>query len=77
VGWHGSDEILVGYVLSTALRFGVGAITPTLGLTLTTEHHELVERVFECSFDQFVANAAAFFQFQQHRIRQARALLGL
>jgi len=77
VDWHGSDEILVGYVLSTALRFGVGAITPTLGLTLTTEHHELVERVFECSFDQFVANAAAFFQFQQHRIRQARALLGL
>jgi hypothetical protein len=75
--WHGSDEILLGYVLASALRFGIGAITPTLGLTLTTEHQELVRRVFGCSYAEFVDNAAAFFQFQQRRIHQARALLGL
>jgi hypothetical protein len=76
-GWHGSDEILPGYLLSSALRFGLGALPPTLGLTLTTEHKDLVVRVFGCSYDEFVANVAAFFQFQQRRIHQARALLGL
>jgi Phosphotransferase enzyme family len=77
VGWHGSDEILLGYLLSSTLRFGIGSLPPVLGLTLTTEHHDLVERVFGCSYDEFVANVAAFFQFQQRRIHQARALLGL
>jgi hypothetical protein len=77
VGWHGSDEILLGYVLSSALRFGIGAATPLLGLTLTTEHHDLVGPVFGCSYDEFVANATAVMQFQQRRIHQARALLGL
>jgi hypothetical protein len=76
-GWHGSDEILLGYLLSTALRFGLGALPPTLGLTLTADHEDLVVRVFGCSYDEFVANAAAFFQFQQRRIHQAKALLGL
>jgi hypothetical protein len=76
-GWHRSDEILLGYVLSSALRFGIGAITPMLGLTLTTEHQELVRRVFGCEYDEFVVNGAAWFQFQQHRIHQAKVLLGL
>jgi hypothetical protein len=76
-GSHGSEEIVLGYLLSSVLRFGIGAITPTLGLTLTTEHEDLVRRVFGCSYDEFVANAAAFFRFQQRRIHQARALLGL
>jgi hypothetical protein len=44
---------------------------------LTTEHHDLVGRVFGCSYDEFVANATAVMQFQQRRIHQARALLGL
>ena len=44
-------------------------------LTLTTEHQDLVERVFGCTYDEFVANAAASFQFQQRRIHEwARAL---
>jgi hypothetical protein len=76
-GWRGSDEILLGYLLSSVLRLGIGAVTPTLGLTLTTEHEDLVRRVFGCSYEHFVANAAAFFHFQQHRIHRARALLGL
>jgi hypothetical protein len=76
-GWHRSDEILLGYLLSGALRFGLGAQPPVLGLTLTTEHEDLVGRVFGCSYDGFVGNAAAFMQFQQRRICQAMALLGL
>jgi hypothetical protein len=75
-GWHGSDEILLGYVLSSALRFGLGALQPVLGLTLTTERQDLVGRVFGCSYNEFVGNAAALLQFQQRRIHQARALLG-
>jgi hypothetical protein len=55
----------------------LGALPPTLGLTLTTEPEDLVVRVFGCSYDEFVANAAAFFQFQQRRIHHAKALLGL
>jgi len=77
VGWHGSEEILLGYVLSSALRFGIGAVTPLLGVTLTTEHHDLAERVFGCSYDEFVVNCAAVMQFQVRRIHQAKALLGL
>jgi Phosphotransferase enzyme family len=76
-GWHGSDEIIFGYILSSALRFGVGALPPIVGLTLSPEHHDLVERVFGCPYQEFVTNTAAFFQFQQRRIHQARALLGL
>jgi hypothetical protein len=33
-GWEGRDEILIGYLLSSVLRFGIGAVTPVLGLTL-------------------------------------------
>jgi hypothetical protein len=55
----------------------LGAQPPVLGLTLTTEHEDLVGRVFGCSYDGFVGNAAAFMQFQQRRICQAMALLGL
>lgn len=58
-------------------RFGLGALPPVLGLTLTTEHQDLVGRVFGCWSDKFVGNAAAFMQFQQRRIHQAKALLGL
>jgi hypothetical protein len=76
-GWHGSDEIRLGYLLSSVLRFSLGSLPPVLGLTLTTEHQDLVRRVFGCSYDQFVDNAAAFFQFKQRRIHQAKALLGL
>jgi Phosphotransferase enzyme family len=76
-GWSGSDEILLGYLLSSGLRFGLGSLPPVLGLTLTTEHEDLVRRVFGCSYEEFVGNVAAFMQFQQRRIHQARALLGL
>jgi hypothetical protein len=75
--WHGSDEIYLGYLLSSVLRFGLGTLPPVLGLTLTAEHQDLVVRVFGCSYDEFVDNVAAFFQFQQRRIHQAKALLGL
>jgi hypothetical protein len=76
-GWHGSDEILLGYLLSSVLRFGLGSLPAVLGLTLTTEHEDLVRRVFGCSYEEFVGNVAAFFQFKQRRIHQAKALLGL
>jgi Phosphotransferase enzyme family len=75
--WHGSDEIYLGYLLSSVLRFGLGTLPPVLGLTLTAEHQDLVVRVFGCSYDEFVDNVAAFFQFQQRRIHHAKALLGL
>jgi hypothetical protein len=76
-GWHGSDEILLGYVLSSALRFGIGAATPILGLTLANEHHEMIGHLFGCSYEAFVVNTTVAMQFQQRRIHQARALLGL
>jgi hypothetical protein len=76
-GWEGRDEILLGYVLSTVLHFGIGAVTPVLGLTLTTDHQDLVARVFGRSYDEFVSNVAAAQRFQQRRIHQARALLGI
>jgi hypothetical protein len=76
-GWKGSDEILLGYLLSIVLHFGIGALPPILGVTLTTEHHDLIERRFGCSYDKCIANGAAAFQFQQRRIHQARALLGI
>jgi Phosphotransferase enzyme family len=76
-GWDATDEVLVGYLLSTVLRFGIGSVPPLLNLTLTPPKHDFTERVFGCTHDETVANAAAFLQFQQRRIHQARALLGL
>jgi hypothetical protein len=76
-GWKGSDEILLGYLLSIVLHFGIGAVPGALGLTLTTEHHDFVERVFGCRYDAFIVNCAALLRFQQRRIHRARALLGI
>jgi hypothetical protein len=76
-GWTGADEILLGYLLSSVLRYGIGALPPILGLTLSTQHQDLVGQVFGCSYDEFVAHAAAALRFQQRRILQARALLGI
>ena len=39
-----------GYLLSSVLRFGLGSLPPLLGLTLTTDHEDLVVRVFGCSY---------------------------
>jgi hypothetical protein len=75
--WAGAEEVLTGYVLSTALRFGIGSLPPVLALTLTTEHMDMAGRLFGCSYDEFLANAAAVMRFQQHRIHHARALVGL
>ena len=76
-GWDATDQVPVGYLLSTVLRFGIGSVRPLLNLTLTPPNHDFTERVFGCTHDETVANAAAFLQFQQRRIHQARALLGL
>ncbi len=76
-GWEGPDEILLGYLLSTVLHFGIGSVTPLLGLTLATEHHDLTAHVFGRSYDQFVDNIAAAQRFQQRRIHRARAMLGI
>jgi Phosphotransferase enzyme family len=76
-GWKGSDEILLGYLLSIVLHFGIGAVPGVLGLTLTMEHRDLVERVFGYPYDAVVANGAAVLRFQQRRIHQARELLGI
>jgi hypothetical protein len=76
-GWNMPDEILLGYVLSSVLRFGVGSVPPVLGLTLTNEHEDLVRRVFGCSYPEFVANTTGVFRFQQLLIHRAKALLGI
>jgi hypothetical protein len=76
-GWTGADEILLGYILSSVLRYGIGALPPVLGFTLSTQHQDLVGQVFGCSYDEFVGHAAAVLRFQQRRIVQARALLGI
>jgi hypothetical protein len=77
MGWSGGDEAYAGYLLSTVLRFGIGGLPPVLGLTMTTEYRDAVSHIFRCSYDEFVANTAAAVQFQQRRIHQATALLGL
>ena len=76
-GWKGADEILLGYLLSTVLHFGIGSVTPVLGFTLTGENHDLVAHVFGCSYDAFVDNIAAAQRFQQRRIHRTRAILGI
>lgn len=76
-GFNSPDEVLLGYLLSSVLRFGVGAVAPVLGLTLTNEHEDLVEQVFGCSYEEFIVNIAAGYRFQQCRIHRAKALLGI
>jgi hypothetical protein len=76
-GFRRPDEVLLGYVLSSVLRIGVGALPPVLGLTLTNEHEALVGRVFGCSYEEFVANTTAVFRFQQRLTHRAKALLGI
>jgi hypothetical protein len=77
MGWEATDQVFLGYVLSAVLRFGIGSVRPLLNLTLTPQDHDFIERVFGCTYDETIANAAAFLQFQQRRIHQAKALLGL
>jgi hypothetical protein len=77
MGWSGADEASAGYLLSTVLRFGVGGLPAVLSLTLTSEYRDAVTQVFGCSYDDFLANTAAVVRFQQRRIHQANALLGL
>ena len=76
-GRTGREEVLLGYLLSSVLRIGVGAVPPLLGLTMTNEHEDLVVKVFGCSYEEFVANTAAVLRFQQRRIHRAKALLGI
>ena len=76
-GSDGGDAVEAGYLLSSAVRFGIGSLPPALGLTMTAEHRDVVGRVFGCSFDTFVSNVAALMRFQVSRIRRARALIGL
>jgi hypothetical protein len=77
-GWRGSDhEMLLGYLLSAALRFGIGSLPPVLHFTLTTEHQDLITRVMGCRYEEILTNTAAVLRFQQRRIHQTRALLGI
>lgn len=76
-GSAAGEEAYVGYLLSTVLRFGVGAVPPLLGSSLTTEHTQLISEVFACSYAEFIDHCVAGMRFQQRRIRQARAILGL
>ena len=76
-GFNRPDEVLLGYLLSSVLRFGVGAVAPVLGLILTNEHEDLVGQVFGCSYEEFIANIAAVYRFQQCLIHRAKALLGI
>jgi hypothetical protein len=76
-GFNRPDEVLLGYLLSSVLRFGVGAVAPVLGLILTNEHEDLVGQVFGCSYEEFIANIAPVYRFQQCLIHRAKALLGI
>ena len=68
--------MLVGYLISTVLRFGVGGLPPVLGLT-SSDHHATVEHIFGCSYENWVTNTVAGVRFQDRRISRVLALLGL
>jgi hypothetical protein len=77
-GWEGSvEEVRLGYVASLVLRFGLGPLTPILGLTMSTENRHLVPLAFGCSFEEFVANGSAMTRFQCERIGEISATLGI
>jgi hypothetical protein len=77
-GWSDTtDEVLLGYLLSSTLHFGLGALTPILGVTLDEAQRPVVEQIFGCSFETFVHHMAAVMRFQQRRIRQAFDVLGI
>jgi hypothetical protein len=77
-GWSsGKEEAFIGYLLSLVLRWAAASPRVLFSLTMTTEHIGLISRLFGCSLDEFVENAAAVMSFMQRRIHQTKALLGL
>ena len=76
-GWSAGDEAFTGYLLSLVLRLAAASLAPLFSLTMTTKHVGLISRLFRCPFEEFVDHAVAVMSFQQRRIHQAKALLGL
>jgi len=77
-GWDGpAEEVRFGYAATLVLRFGLGPLTPILGLSMVTENRDLVPLAFGCSFEEFVANGSAMTKFQCERIREISATLGI
>ena len=72
-----TDDVHLGYLLSITLHFGLGALTPILGVTLDDAQRPFVEQLFGCSFHTFVDHSAAVMRFQQQRIRHTLDVLGL
>jgi hypothetical protein len=48
----------------------MGYSAPPPASSCYTHHEDLIVRVFGCSYEEFVGDAAAFMQFQQRRIQQ-------
>jgi len=71
-----SADVRAGYVLSSALRLGIGSIPPLFALTMNPQHRNLVHRLFACPYETWIDHAAAVMRFQQRVMRRARTLIG-
>jgi Phosphotransferase enzyme family len=66
----------LGYLITVALRYGLGALPPVLALTRDDQDPDLIRRLFECSYDEWIVHTARALEFFTERIRQLREMLG-
>jgi Phosphotransferase enzyme family len=66
----------LGYLITVALRFGLGSLPPLIALTRDDQDPDLIRRLFECSYDEWIVHTARAMEFFTEKIRQLREMLG-
>jgi hypothetical protein len=70
------SQARLGYLLSIGLRFGLGSIPALLALTTDHQDADLIRRLFECSYEEWIVHSAQAMDFMAKRIRRVREELG-
>lgn len=68
------EDVLLGYLTSLALRFGVGGVGPILTVLLDGSLHGLMEQIFGQPMDVLLTRWSQNAEFRQERIIQLRRL---
>ena len=75
-GWPDPSQAQLGYLLTVALRFGIGLLPPIIARTRVNQDADLIRQRFNCSWEEWIVHIAAVMSFVAERIRQIRALIG-
>lgn len=70
------SQARLGYLVTVALRFGLGSLPALIALTRDNQDADLIRQLFDCSYEEWVVHTASAMNFIGERIRQIRAIAG-